>query len=124
MEKKNKLSPYENMIRQRLTQLIDEYCGGSQKRFVERTGLNKGSVSQYVNGRNTPSYETALKIAEAFHVDISWLLAYDVIPDGADNSEDMPLTPEAKEFIEMYEAADPDVRNAVRLLLKSAKRTP
>lgn len=123
MEKKNKLSPYENMIRQRLVQLIDDYCGGSQKRFVEKTGLNKGSVSQYVNGRNTPSYDTALKIAEAFHVDISWLLAYDVIPDGMD-SEDINMTPEAKELIEMYESADPEIRKAVFLLLKSARRDP
>ena len=47
MNKTKELSPYEKIIMQRIRQIIDDYCDGSQKKFVDRTGLNKGSVSQY-----------------------------------------------------------------------------
>ena len=42
--------------------------------IAEKTGLTKGSVSQYVNGRNEPSKKTAGKIAEVFGVSAEWVL--------------------------------------------------
>ena len=114
MKKSKELSPYEKIIQQRIVQLIEEYCEGSQQRFVERTGLNKGSVSQYVNGKNTPSYENAEKIASAFNIEVDWILALDFIPDGVDT--------ESREFIDLFESADPEIQNAVLTLLKSSKR--
>lgn len=78
MEKKTDLTRYEEQSRQRLLQLIQEYCDGSQQRFVERTGINKGSVSQYINGKNTPSNITAKKIADAFGVSPVWVMGFDV----------------------------------------------
>ncbi|MBO4383205.1 MAG: aminotransferase class I/II-fold pyridoxal phosphate-dependent enzyme [Clostridia bacterium] len=58
---------------ERILQLIDRDCGGSQQVFADRTGLTKGSVSQYVNGRNVPSKKTAARIAEEFSVSTDWL---------------------------------------------------
>lgn len=78
MEKKNDLTRYEEQSRQRLLQLIQERCSGSQQRFVERTGINKGSVSQYINGKNTPSNVTAKKIADCFGVSPVWIMGFDV----------------------------------------------
>ena len=63
---------------ERVLQLINEQCGGSQQVFADRTGLTKGSVSQYVNGRNEPSKKTAAKIAEAFDVSAEWVLGAEV----------------------------------------------
>ena len=119
MKKKNGLSPYEKIIMQRIKKLIDDYCDGSQRRFVERTGLNKGSVSQYVNGKNTPSWENAEKIARAFNMDVSWIMAVDAIPDGISNPE--AYSGKENELISLFESADPDVQNAVMILLKSAQ---
>ena len=65
MEKKKTLSEYEEIARKRIKQLVDKYCNGSQQIFADRTGLNKASVSQYINGKNTPSTKTAEKIAAA-----------------------------------------------------------
>lgn len=78
MEKKKELTVYERQSKERINYLISEYCHGSQQLFAERTGLNKASVSQYVNGKNTPSNITASKIAEAFHVDPAWVMGFDV----------------------------------------------
>lgn len=120
MNKTKELSPYEKIIMQRIRQIIDDYCDGSQKKFVDRTGLNKGSVSQYVNGKNTPSRENAEKIAEAFHLDVAWVLGYDVIPDGV-SEEDQK---KANELSILFENADPEIQKAVMLLLKSARHDP
>lgn len=78
MEKKTELSKFELQSRQRIIQLIQEFCDGSQQRFVEKTGINKGSVSQYVRGNNTPSNLTAKKIADAFKVAPAWVMGFDV----------------------------------------------
>lgn len=64
--------------RRRIIQLIQEFCSGNQQRFVERTGLNKGVVSQYVNGKRTPTNLAASTIGEAFHVAPAWVMGFDV----------------------------------------------
>lgn len=61
-------------LSERIGYLIETQCGGSQQVFADKTGLTKGSVSQYVNGRNEPSKKTALKIAEVFGVSAEWVL--------------------------------------------------
>ena len=115
MDKKREMSPYEKTCMQRIQQLISEYCGGSQQRFVERTGLCKASVSQYVNGRNVPSGINAEKIAQAFHVDSAWVMGYDTIPPGIDES-DVYMT-EAMKLYRSYMEAAPNIRAAVQSLL-------
>ena len=88
MIKTKELSPWEKTCMQRIRKLIDDYCEGSQQRFVEKTGLNKGSVSQYVNGKNVPSLDNANKIASAFNIDSAWIMGLDVIPPGIEESYD------------------------------------
>ena len=120
MEKTKDLSPYEKIIKNRIIKLINEYCDGSQRRFVEKTGINQGSVSTYVNGKNSPSWENAEKIAAAFHIDVKWVMAVDAIPDGIDISEQE----KGNELLNLYENADPDIQKAVMLLLKSSQQKP
>lgn len=87
MEKRNEMTIYEKRSRERINNLITTFCEGSQQRFSERTKLNKASVSQYVNGKNTPSNITASKIAKEFGVDPAWLMGFDVpmepVPSGS-----------------------------------------
>lgn len=78
MDKKEKLTKFEQQTRDRISKLIQEECDGSQQRFADKTGLNKASVSQYVNGRNTPSNLTAKRIADAFGVNPAWVMGFDV----------------------------------------------
>ena len=116
MEKKRKLSPYEKIIRSRIIELIDKFCEGSQRKFVDRTGLNKGSVSQYVNGKNIPSWPNAERIADAFGVDVSWVMAVDIIPDGV-SDDNMVLSPKEKDLIVGYRNADVTTRSIVEKIL-------
>lgn len=88
MEKKMTLSEYEEAARTRIQYLIDKYCYGSQQVFADRTGINKASVSQYVNGKNTPSSVTAEKIAKAFGCAPEWVMGFTTKDSGNDLTED------------------------------------
>ena len=122
MKKKHELSPWEHVILNRIRSLIDVQCNGSQKKFVDMTGLNKGSVSQYVNGKNVPSWENAEKIADAFHIDVNWVMAVDIIPEGLSDEEIARRDSKAQELLTLYENANPEIQKAVMLLLESARQ--
>ena len=77
MDKKT-FSQYESQSVNRIRELIATRCNGSQQEFADRTHISKASISQYVNGRNTPSNLTAQKIADAFMVDPAWVQGFDV----------------------------------------------
>lgn len=124
MIKKKDMTIYESAARERINYLIDNYCDGSQQRFVERTGLNKGSVSQYVNGKNIPSNITASMIAEAFNINPAWLMGFDVPMERVHhNDHDIPdnTTLKAMALYERYAHAIPEVQAAVEALLRSSK---
>ena len=46
--------------------------------MADKTGINKASISQYVNGSHAPSNRTAGKMAEVFKVNPVWLMGFDV----------------------------------------------
>lgn len=77
MDKTKELTKYERISRNRIKSLINTYCDGSQREFAKRTGLNIGSVSQYVNGKNVPSNKSAQKIADAFGVAAEWVMGFE-----------------------------------------------
>lgn len=49
-----------------------------QRDIVNKTGISKAKISQYVYGIYTPRYETALKIPESLNVNIGWLMGYSI----------------------------------------------
>lgn len=105
MDKKKTLNKYEEQSRKRIIQLINEYCDGNQHNFAEKTSLNKGSVSQYVNGRNTPSNLSANKIADAFHVSVMWVMGFDV-PKYDDTTKDLSSHALSREVLKLQEEQD------------------
>ena len=121
MKKIKQLSPYEKVVQSRIIKLINEYCEGSQKHFVEKTGINQGSVSTYVNGQNTPSWENAEKIAAAFNIDVKWVKAVDAIPEGVDPD---PVPDEIIEFYRQYQNLPQNLKDSVDLIIKSQQRKP
>lgn len=46
--------------------------------LAARSGVNKSSISQYVNGSHTPSNLSAGKMAEVLSVDPAWLMGFSV----------------------------------------------
>ena len=77
MERKTEPTRYAIQSRERIIQLVTDYCNGSQQEFADKVNLNKASVSQYINGKNVPSNMTATKIATTFHVNPEWVMGFD-----------------------------------------------
>lgn len=78
MESKLNPKDMENLSRERIIYIIDNFCGGNRMELARRTGIGKSSISQYVNGTNAPGNITASKIGNAFGLDPMWVMGFDV----------------------------------------------
>ena len=54
--------------------------GIRQAELVDKTGIDKGSMSSYVNGRYMPNAENVAKIAKALGVSVEYLLGKEDLP--------------------------------------------
>lgn len=98
---------------QRIKELVEIKCGGSQQRFAEVCGIGKYSVSQYVNAKNSPGNITAVKISRAFGVDPLWVMGEDV-PMYKDNiSQSVEMTDHEEDIFRKYRMLSPFLRDAV-----------
>ena len=55
-----------------------EYFQIDQTDIVNKTGIPKSSISMYVNGQRKPRQDKLTTIADAYGVQESWLMGYDV----------------------------------------------
>ena len=77
--------------------------------LVRATGIDKGAISNYINGVYIPKQDKAYKLARALCVDPGWLMT-------GDEPSEKRLTEEAL-LLEAYRNADEGTRSAVRKLL-------
>ena len=67
--------------------------------LVEKTGLSKSGISQYISGRNLPKQKAIYLLSQALHVEEAWLMGYDVpmepsrLPSGARPINDISRIP-------------------------------
>ena len=110
---------YSMQSMERVRQLIDERCGGSQQVFADRVDINKASVSQYVNGHNAPTNITAGKIARAFDVNPAWVMGFDVPMIVAEDNDDFRerMRSEYGAIFDLVDKADPDQRQQIEKIL-------
>lgn len=64
-------------IAQRIRQAMNIH-GFKQADLVERTGIGKASISNYLAGEYEPKQKNLYKIAHALNVNPAWLMGYDV----------------------------------------------
>ena len=110
-----------------------------QIRLAEATGVNHGTISNYMRGVYAPRGENLTKIADALGVSEAWLAGFDVpmTPEASGslsasdgerdflNSRDdwsffrsEELSLEEMNLVTAYRDAEPQVRQAIKLLLK------
>lgn len=68
----------ETTVGQRITLLIDYYCGGSEKRFAESLGVSPAVINNYTNGKqqSKPGFDMLHKICTTYpQVQIEWLIS-------------------------------------------------
>ena len=66
-----------------------------------RCGVDRSTISNYLNGKYVPKTEMLLKICEALDVSPEWLSGYEIDPDLA-KPETMVLTPGEAKIIKNY----------------------
>lgn len=48
----------------------------SQAQLVEKTGIGKSTMSQYLSGKYKAKQDNITKIAEALHISPAWLMGF------------------------------------------------
>lgn len=73
-----------------------------QADLVEKTKINKGSLSSYISGKYAPKQNNIYLIAEALNVNEAWLMGYDVPIERTNNitNSNHTFTKEEKNLIE------------------------
>jgi transcriptional regulator with XRE-family HTH domain len=67
----------QKLIQDRLIELKDTF-NLRQVDIVEKTGIDKVTISLYFSGNRVPKHENIMLIADAYNVDPAWLMGYDV----------------------------------------------
>jgi transcriptional regulator with XRE-family HTH domain len=57
----------------RRLRLTREAMGLSQSEFAQRAGLSKNSYNQYEKGKQRPSLESAISLAETYRITLDWI---------------------------------------------------
>lgn len=69
----NKRDEQCNLARERMNELIKDKADLTKKEIAKQIGIQKSSLSQYLNGQNIPGEVNAKKMAEYFNVNYKWL---------------------------------------------------
>lgn len=108
--------------------------GLKQKDIVEKTGIDKGTISHYANGTYKPKGDKLKAIAEVLNVSESFLLGYTDRPERLDDPDlqsfmdlfgaqaykathPIELSEEDYDILTAYQKADAKIKKAVRVLL-------
>ena len=114
---------------ERLREALDK-ANMKQAEPARATGLDKGSIHHYLNGKYEPKARSIKKMASALSVDEMWLWGYDVSEEENVNKEPTPADQELSEMLETLrtredmrmlfklskEATPEDVRQAVKII--------
>ena len=76
--------------------------GITQQELAERTNINKGNMSRYVNGNANPKIDKIELMANVLGIDGAWLMGYDV-PMHSGNYEDFRIGLENSCWSSVYE---------------------
>ena len=79
----------------------------------KKTGITKGTISNYLNGRYKAAQTNLYLISKALNVDEAWLMGYDVPME----KEDEEYNKFIESLVNAYNEAPEDIKKAVNKLL-------
>lgn len=94
-----------------------------QTELVEKTKINKSSISTYLSGEYEPKQTNVFKMASALNVDPFWLLGCDVPMENeeqkiAGNMSFLKNNPDAVRILEYYSRLNPGERKEIEIIMK------
>lgn len=93
--------------------------------LVEKTGIPKGAVSYYLNGKSTPKADRLYLICKALDVSEAWMLGYDVEMEKDSEGKEKPtvrndgLSENMRKLIEFAKTVPEDKAALVLQVMKS-----
>jgi len=90
-----------------------------QQDLADKTGINKASISQYINGSHCPSNATALLMSEALNVNYLWLMGFDVPMEIESDSNETEEDNRLKRFMTYYTMLNPEQKTLIDNMLKA-----
>ena len=123
----------ESTSQHRIKELLDIYHI-TLSEMSRTTGVQKSALSNYIHGTRDPRQDKIAQIADAYGINPAWLMGYDV-PMHINKEEPRVFYAEvdteellkaaendriakAIELYNLYESADPNIREAIDSLLK------
>lgn len=85
--------------------------------LVEKSGVNKGSISQYINGLHVPSSTNAKKLADVLDVNPLWLMAFDAPRYYSGYAKSGDYEPLHEKIIERFDVLSEEGKDMVLRLL-------
>lgn len=98
-------------IAKRITHILN-IRGMKAQDLCDKTGINKSSISQYVNGSHCPSNEKAQLMADILKVNPLWLMGFDV----------PMLDDQLTKYIEMYSNLNEENRKLVDNMIEALSK--
>lgn len=85
-----------------------------QKDIVDKTGLNKSTISNYCNGNRVPNQKNIAIISDAFDISPAWLMGYDIgMKRSKEESKDYIVTLEEQKILVELQTIDPRDRELI-----------
>ena len=77
--------------------------------LVNKTGISKSSINQYVRGTHCPENDRAMLLADVLRVNPLWLMGFDVPMEGDKNIMDSnkPNNEREANFVQLYSQLSP-----------------
>ena len=104
----------ENRLGIILKKLREENGFTSQQALADCLGISQSTIGNWEAGTRRPNYNMILRLADLFGVSIDYLLGKEK-PAGTTTDE---LSAEDVELWELFQAASPEKKAAIRALLK------
>ena len=108
------------MFTERLKELIDERCDGSQKEFSVQTQIPASTINHWLTRDIKPTYVQIVKICDTFQVSADYLLGRENYATGNIEIHGEILSREEKEIINLYRSLDNTQQQTAVQILNAA----
>ena len=108
------------MFIERLKELIEERCGGSQKEFSVQTQIPASTISHWLTRDIKPTYVQIIKICDTFQVSADYLLGRENYVTGNIEIHGEVLSREEKQLISLYRSLDAAQQQTAVQILNAA----
>ena len=108
------------MFVERLKELIDEKCNGSQKEFSLQTQIPAPTVNHWLTRDIKPTYVQIIKICDTFQISADYLLGRENFATGNIEIHGEVLSREERQLVALYRSLDKTQQQTALQILDAA----